>query len=375
MNSYTGKETPFLSQGTAVKKRYIIKKVIGAGGFGVTYKAVDSITNRFVAVKEYFPQENASRKQGQLSISVFADSETDFNKGIMRFLKEAQDLAKFNSVKGVVRVYDIFRENGTAYMIMEYLDGATLKDYLNEHNGDIDSDAADMIINSVFTALEAIHNAGIIHRDISPDNIFICSDGTVKLLDFGAAKYTFNERNMTTSIVLKQGYSPPEQYATHGEIGPWTDIYALGATMYKMFTGQLPEESVSRILNGDMKEPVEINPDIPKQINSAIMKAMELDIPKRFQNINEFRNAYFPGNISERGNSLPAPTMIPPEEYDDIGCSEILIQDLMPKYQNTTNMEEPERESKGNSWMIAIIIITTVLIAIIWILIVIVLLK
>lgn len=283
-------DLPFLQQGVSLRGRYVIESVLGSGGFGVTYKAWDALLSSNVAIKEYFPKSVVNRMPGDASVSVFTSVNADeFNRGIHRFLKEAKDLARFNEIPGIVSVFDFFEENNTAYMVMEYLEGCTLREYLRSNGERIDINTGLYMIDRLITALEAVHRSGIIHRDISPENIFICNDSSVKLLDFGAAKQTMDTYTQTVSIVLKHGYAPPEQYLSRGDFGPWTDIYALGATMYRMFTGVMPQESVERMVDDKLPAPDVINPEIPKYLSDAIMTSMEVKAERRYQSVDVLR--------------------------------------------------------------------------------------
>ncbi|MBP3620543.1 MAG: serine/threonine protein kinase [Lachnospiraceae bacterium] len=289
-NKFTEDKSVYLPEGTVLKERYKIVEVIGVGGFGVTYKAKDNVLAAEVAIKEYYPVGVVNRIVDDVNISLFTETQrVEFSHGKIRFLKEAQDLAKFNKSSSIVSVYDFFEENNTAYMVMEYLEGCTLKDYL-ESKKQIDDEMMVQVTFSVMEALESIHNAGLIHRDISPDNIFICNDSKVKLIDFGAAKQDMHGENKTVSVVLKYGYAPIEQYSKKSDIGPWTDIYALGATMYKMVTGVNPEEATSRVVEDTMKEPRDLRGNMPEYINDVIMKAMAVKYTERYSCIADMRN-------------------------------------------------------------------------------------
>lgn len=284
--------TIYLQENTILRSRYKIIKVIGIGGFGITYKAYDKVLASEVAIKEYYPMGVANRTTDRNDITLYTETQRiEFGYGKVRFLKEAQDLAKFNKNIGIVSVYDFFEENETAYMVMEYLEGCTLKEYMTNSSRIIDDEMMIQVTFSVMEALENIHKAGLVHRDISPDNIFICNDSCVKLIDFGAAKQEMKGDAKTVSVVLKYGYAPIEQYSKKSELGPWTDIYALGATMYKMVTGENPEEATSRVVDDTMKQPKEINADVPDHINDVIMRAMSVKYTDRFSNIKEMREA------------------------------------------------------------------------------------
>lgn len=277
---------------TILHERYCVGVVVGFGGFGITYKAWDMQLEKVVAVKEYYPSGLVNRAPDGIHVRLYAEkAKPEFELGLERFLEEARSTAKFGQHPNIVNVYDFFEEYGTGYIIMEYLDGISLKEYLRMSGGKLDIDTSTNVLLSVIEALKVIHKEKILHRDISPDNIFICIPDKIKLIDFGAARISDGEKEKTMSIVLKPGYAPPEQYRSKSKQGPWTDIYALGATMYQMVTGEIPTESVNRVVEDDVKEPSEINPEIPESLNNAIMMAMALNQDLRFQNVNQFEEA------------------------------------------------------------------------------------
>ncbi|MBR4759931.1 MAG: protein kinase [Lachnospiraceae bacterium] len=267
--------------------RYEIRDVIGFGGFGMTYSAIDHTLEKKVAIKEYYPASLVNRVADTNRVEVFSPKrESEFKKGLDRFLGEARNLAKFANVPNIVSVYNFFEENGTAYLVMEYLDGMTLKEYTAAKGGRLDCELAVRITRDVIAALKVLHKQSILHRDISPDNIFVCKDGVIKLIDFGAARFSANpEEEKTLSVVLKPGFAPPEQYRSKGKQGPWTDIYALGATLYRTITGMVPEESVNRTAKDELKEPKAVYPVIPDYLSKIIMKCMALQPQIRFQNV------------------------------------------------------------------------------------------
>jgi len=272
--------------------RYIVGTVIDFGGFGITYRAWDQNLDAMVAIKEFYPTALVNRVPGTKDVEVYSEKQRkEFSNGLTRFLDEARNTAKFMDHPNIVHVYDFFEENGTAYIVMEYLDGMNLKKYLNCHGGHLGTDETVQILLSVIEALKAIHAKGYLHRDISPDNIFVCKDGLVKLIDFGAARFSTGEEEKTLSIVLKPGYAPPEQYQSKSKQRPWTDIYALGATMYRAVTGEVPEESVNRAVEDVLKTPKEIIPNIPDYIDVSLMVAMSLTPELRFQNVHQFEDA------------------------------------------------------------------------------------
>lgn len=272
------KELYHLTPRTILMNRYEIGMAIGFGGFGVIYHAWDIELGTQVAVKEYYPNGLVNRVPGQANVVVYSGSRREqFDYGKERFLAEARTMAKFSQHANIVNVYDYFEANNTAYIVMEYMDGISLKDYLKKMGGKVSPAAALEIIRPVMEALKAIHAEGVVHRDISPDNIFILKNGQVKVLDFGAARLSVGDEEKTLSVVLKPGYAPPEQYRSKSRQGPFTDIYALGATLYRMLTGMAPEESVDRLVDDQIVLPSTINPEIDKKLENIILKAMAIN--------------------------------------------------------------------------------------------------
>ncbi len=279
-----------LSPGTILRDRYILGLVIGFGGFGVTYKAWDKSLDMVVAIKEYYPTGIVQRMPGDSDVSIYAtDRKKEYYEGMTRFLSEAKNMACFSDIANIVHVNNYFEENNTAYIVMEHLEGKTLKKLLKEKGTFSDEEIIDIMI-PVMDALQGIHRRGIIHRDVSPENIYICNSGDIKLIDFGAARFSDTENEMTRSVILKAGYAPVEQYMARSKQGPYTDIYALGATMYKCLTGVTPDESVSRANEDTLKSPEEVDGSIPRYISESIMKAMAINAELRFQNIAKFKN-------------------------------------------------------------------------------------
>ena len=278
-----------LRKGTRLIGRYTIEGVLGQGGFGITYLGMDELHKKKVAIKEFFPQGIVTRNieyEDTVTVTLVGEKE-NYDKGKERFLKEAQTMAMFSKDKGIVKALDFFEINNTAYIVMEYLEGVTLKQYLRE-NKRIDAEDLVELLVPLIEALDEIHSQGLIHRDISPDNIMVLPDGRIKLMDFGAARdYTeFGEKSL--SIVLKPGYAPPEQYQTHGVQGPWTDIYALCATMYKCITGENPPDAIDRLVDDHLKKISAFGIPVLPQIEEAIIKGMSVAAKDRYQNVGDF---------------------------------------------------------------------------------------
>ena len=274
-------------------ERYVVGKVIGEGGFGITYIGFDNVLTVPVAIKEYYPYGSVSRNTaaGETEVTVYANSRfgVDFTEGMQRILGEAQTAAKFRKLPGIVSVLDYFQENGTAYIIMEYIDGITLDKYSKENK--LSPNELIAKLTPVFVALSKLHEQGIIHRDISPDNIMVNSSGEMVLLDFGAARMFSNEQFKTMSIVLKQSYAPEEQYHAENEQGPWTDIYSLCATMYEVLSGVTPPNSLSRLVADNIVPINTLVDGCPDSVSETIMKGLSVMPADRFRDMHEFMNS------------------------------------------------------------------------------------
>jgi len=278
----------FLAPGTLLADRYLIGRTLGSGGFGVTYLAWDESLGRKVAIKEYFPSNLSTRISGRREITAFSgEKEQIFLHGLQRFQEEARVLMRFTGYDGIVSVYDVLEANGTAYIVMEYLEGVTLGQRV-KREGPMEEEALLSCVVPMLLSLKFVHQQGYIHRDISPDNIMCLPDGTVKLLDFGAARYAVMEESQSLSVIIKQGFAPVEQYQSHGEQGPWTDIYAVGATMYSALTGVTPEESLERLASDTLKPPAQLRAGVTAPVESAIMTALNLRGEDRPQDLDAF---------------------------------------------------------------------------------------
>ncbi|MBQ3865220.1 MAG: protein kinase [Clostridia bacterium] len=288
----TANEPIQLVPGTVLAGRYLIGESVGSGGFGIVYRAWDMKLEAIVAVKEFFISRLMTRAAGQKQVILSRKVQTEFEYRKDRFLAEARTMAKFGNHRSIPNVFEFFEENGTAYIVMELLQGVALNDYLRQNGGVVEQDLAIMIANEVGTALKSLHAAGIIHRDVAPDNIFICSgqEIRIKLMDLGAARLA-DTTDDVIDIILKPGYSPVEQYDNSKNIGPWTDIYALGATLYAMLTGVKPEESTNRKIKDTVVPPHELNPYVTENLSNAVMKAMAIERHLRFKSVDEFLDA------------------------------------------------------------------------------------
>ena len=279
--------------------KYLVGRGLGHGGFGTTYIARDQVLGIKLAIKEYLPQDCASRAPGSNMVVPFSgDGAKRFADGLESFLQEARTLARFDGSPNIVGVRDFFTENGTAYLVMNYLEGITLKQYLVRSGGKpVPFEKMLGILLPVMDALRTVHAAGLLHRDVSPDNIFLTTSGQVTLIDFGAARQSMNlnVQQQSVSVILKPGYAPEEQYRSHGRQGPWTDIYALGATMYRTLTGRIPPEALDRLENDTLVPPSKLGIRIPAYAEAAILRAMAVHAENRFQTVDEFRAALLKG--------------------------------------------------------------------------------
>ena len=306
----TEPESPLhLPPRTILENKYLIGKVLGQGGFGITYLAWDLNLNVKLAIKEYFPQELATRAAGHSQVSAYTGSMgTQYEYGLDKFLQEARTLAQFEGHPNIVSVRDFFKANGTAYFVMSYVDGITVKDHLSNSGGMLPLDQAHGIIMPVLDALKEVHSVNILHRDISPDNIFINQKGQVILIDFGAARQAASEKGHSMSIILKPGYAPEEQYRSKGVQGPWTDIYAVGATFYHLITGSQPPEALERMVTDELKTPKELGVQISEAEEKALLTALAVRAEERYQTVADFQAALMGDKMT-----ADALAMVPPQ--------------------------------------------------------------
>ena len=277
-----------LRPGTVLNKKYLIGCAIGEGGFGITYIGRDLTLQRRIAIKEYFPKGYANRDSGVTNRVTLTLSNEDayFKNGKQRFLREAQSIAKFSDEEGIVDVRDFFEENDTAYIVMEYLDGETMAQYLKTH-GRIDARSIFMLLLPAMRALEKMHRQGVIHRDISPDNIMVLKDGQVKLMDFGSARYFIESEKHTMSVTLKPGYAPYEQYSSKGDQGPWTDVYGICATLYKCITGVTPDDPTIRCQHDTLQMPSRMGIAVPPQLEQVLQYGLAVFPEHRCRSMEE----------------------------------------------------------------------------------------
>ena len=347
-NLKTDKQNPrCLAVNTVLAGKYLVGPVLGEGGFGITYAGYDLNMETRVAIKEYFPVELVTRDTTRRSvggggeasnssasgisrssvasvsvsgsgsdrvISLSGEKSKTYQQGLKKYVDEARNVSRFADIPGIVSVKDFFYENNTAYIVMEYIEGISLKEYLKQKGGKLSEEESLAILRPIMEALEKVHAAGIVHRDISPDNIMLTftekgkagagqfgasaiyeNISAVKLIDFGAARMTSKNDQKSLTIILKHGYAPEEQYRSHGEQGPWTDVYALCAVLYRMLTGKVPEPAMDRLFSDGLKRPEELGSKVSPAVSEAIMRGLAVKKEDRIRSVRELMDALYAG--------------------------------------------------------------------------------
>ena len=347
---------------TVLAGKYLVGKVLGEGGFGITYMGYDLNMKTRIAIKEYFPVELVSRDTTRLSegggsdrvISLSGEKSKTYRQGLQKYVDEARSVSQFSGTPGIVSVKDFFYENDTAYIVMEYIEGVSLKEYLKQRGGKLPEEEALAILRPVLEALEQVHEAGIVHRDISPDNIMLTFEGedgssgesggsgiapvsgqakaaqsagrtsaggsgtetvrgniaAVRLIDFGAARMTAKNDQKSLTIILKHGYAPEEQYRSHGEQGPWTDVYALCAVLYRMLTGTVPEPAMDRLFSDGLKRPEALGAVVSPAVSEAVMKGLAVKKENRIRTVRELSDALYAGKRLKKERAKKRRTLI-----------------------------------------------------------------
>lgn len=339
-----------LAPGSILLDKYIIGCVIGKGGFGITYLAYDRNKDKKVAIKEYFPYGIAHRSGGSAVVSVPTENNREtFELGAEKFYEEAQLISKFNGNPNIVEVYEFFYENDTVYLAMEYIHGRTLKEHIRDC-GTISAAQTLYVARSVANALEAAHSASVLHRDISPDNIILCSSGEVKLIDFGAARQVIAERSQSFSVILKPGFAPIEQYNSKGNQGPWTDIYSLGATLYYALTGDIPDDPMLRFDDDDTFKTNRF--DIAPDIWTVIVKATDMKPENRYQNAREMLEDL------DKIEMKSEPLVVPPKKVTPPKTTENTVS---PNYKQYVNFSAERKKGFFSGYKRVIIAVCAVI--------------
>lgn len=277
-----------LPDGTTLRNEYRVGAVLGTGSFGITYRARDQHLDTTVAIKEYYPRHMAGRTDASRTIQPYTEEQTEeFAFGLKQFRQEGRTLARFDH-PNIVDVRSYFEENGTGYLVMDYYDGQTLAEYLKRNGGTLPEEEVLSIMQDVLRGLRPVHAAGMLHRDIDPQNIYLTDEGRAVLIDFGAAREAMTTRSQSLSVILKPGYAPFEQYSTSGNQGPHTDLYACAATLYKCLTGLKPPDATDRLQDDSLVSPREVREEISLDTSVAVMKGLRLAPEQRPGSVEEF---------------------------------------------------------------------------------------
>jgi len=297
-----------LKPGTIIHGRYIVGQPLGQGGFGITYLGLDLLLNIKLAIKEYFPAGAAIRNpESRCVLPASEEVQEDFRKGMEKFIEEARILARFEEHPSIVSVKDFFEENGAAYMVMNHLEGRTLMAHIKERGGRLPFGEAVGILSPLMDALDEVHASGLIHRDISPDNIFLTRFGQVKLLDFGASKSALAlMQQQHHSVVLKKGYSPPEQYQGSRHLGPWSDVYGMAATLYRCIAGMVPPDALDRMEEDPLEPPSRLGIPLPLYAERALLRALSISSQNRPQSMKEFKEGLLGETLFSSGEERSA---------------------------------------------------------------------
>ena len=300
---------------TILAGKYLVGRVLGQGGFGITYIGWDIALERKVAIKEYYPNGQANRTPGTRVLTWYtSDNALQARQtGLEMFLKEARKMSRVDNIPGVVRVRDLFQENQTAYIVMDFVEGETLKTRLKK-TGPMSWEQAKDIFRPALRAMEQVHKAGLIHRDLSPDNLMLTKDGQVFILDLGAAKDLNVNQGASSMQVAKGGFSPFEQYTQRGGSGPWTDVYAMAATIYYTLTGKIPQPAMDRMEEDTVSWDIPRLDTLPRQALEALKKAMVVSAKKRTQSMEELEKGLFEKWVEPEPKSEPKPEPKPEPE-------------------------------------------------------------
>jgi len=337
---------------TLLSNRYLAGRVLGKpGGFGITYLGLNTALEELVAVKEYLPRELAGRETDQETVRAHSEEEAEqFQYGLDRFMNEAQMLAQFEHAN-IVGVRDFFEANGTAYLVMDYYEGKTLKQYLQgQPEGRMDPEIGTEIMLRVLDGLKEVHAEGYLHRDVKPENVYLTAEGRPILIDFGAARLALGEKSRSLSVVMTEGYAPYEQYRREGDQGPWTDVYGAGATLYRMVTGEKPPAATDRVVDDTLQPPHEVNPEVPKDLSRAITGALATgnkERPESAEALQDRLRAGLHGGSAEQETVEPRQQEEPSRGPADV--SEASTEPSTPGGEND-HEAETSMEEDGAPW-------------------------
>ncbi len=325
---------------TILNKKFLIGRVLGKGGFGITYLAWDLVLQTAVAIKEYMPSTLVARENKRPAVAAHsAEDQTEFEYGLKQFLQEARTLAQFSHAN-VVRVREFFPANNTAYLVMDYYSGVSLQQFLQQKNQKLTEQEALKIMLPILNGLGLVHKKGFLHRDIKPDNIYLVDREHPVLLDFGAARSAFTQKSLSLSVVLTPGFAPFEQYLSRSHFTPSTDIYSVAATIYYMVSGIKPHEATARLQNDPIVSLESLEPSLNPLFSKSIMKALAVYPEQRPQTIEEFEKQLTekpapppPNPIAPKAAYQPAHKVPPPPPPFDSGTLTLDLAPLDNNYQ------------------------------------------
>ncbi|WP_051197445.1 protein kinase domain-containing protein [Butyrivibrio sp. MB2005] len=337
---------------TILQGKYLVGNVLGEGGFGISYIGFDLNLEIRIAIKEFYPNGFVSREADiRSTVSNYTTADhSQYEKWKDSFVREARSLAKFSDLPGIVHVRDYFQENNTAYIVMDFISGETLKEHLKKCGGRMSVDETMSMMLPVIQSLARVHEAHIIHRDISPDNIMVDDHGNIRLIDFGAARDFGGADEKSLSVLLKPGFAPEEQYRSKGNQGPWTDVYALCATIYRCITGEKPPESMERMRADTIRKPSSYGIQISASQEAALMSGLEVYAEKRIQTMGELEaRLYGRTSYSTSGNaSVTMPDTRGGAAYMQYGDDSVTRPLSGNNMQNYDSSAKPVNGSKGS---------------------------
>lgn len=279
----------YLRPGTVLQEKFIVGAPLGAGGFGNTYIGWNQALSCKVAIKEFYPEQYCCRAADRATVTVSEErAQGRFQRGRRQFLEEARNVAALQDIPGVVRISNFFEENETGYIVMEYLEGMTVKEILDKSKGSMDYEWCRRVILTTLYTLREVHKRGVLHRDIAPDNVMVTNEGVIKLIDFGAARHISALSSADPEIVLKVGYAPIEQYSRQAGQGVYTDLYATAAMLYRMLTGQKPIPANERLEEDALLRPSDMGIQIPEQAEMGLMVCLNVQPQYRLQSVDDF---------------------------------------------------------------------------------------
>ena len=359
-----------LPLGTILTGKYLTGRVLGQGGFGITYIGWDLAMERKVAIKEYYPSGQVSRNPGTRTLTWYTSEQSRRARqnGTEIFLKEARKMSKVDSVPNVVRVRDLFQENETAYIVMDFVEGETLKARLQKTGPMPWSRAKDIFLPAI-QAMEQVHKAGLVHRDISPDNLMLTPGGKVMILDLGAAKDLSVNSGASSMQVAKGGFSPLEQYTQRGGSGPWTDVYAMAATVYYTLTGKLPPVATDRVVEDTISWEEPGLKALSAQALEALQKAMVISAKNRMQSMEELEKGLYSTTVKPEPTPAPQPvqeTRPEPQPAPETKPESQPTPEPAPQAQSEPKPKAGEKSGK-KLWIAAAAVIAVVLCgALVW---------